>query len=114
MKGVTKEKIRMNIEVSSFNYLGICKWECHYPMQMLVNRCESPDKGAPPHRMNCIRTPSIACICLKAMTSHSILSSAEVPNQLPSMAAIRRLHPMLKSFFANPPFSSTWCESKRH
>jgi hypothetical protein len=24
-KGVTKEKIRMNIEVSSFNYLGICK-----------------------------------------------------------------------------------------
>lgn len=74
-------------------------------MQILTNRCDSADNGAPPHSINRIRPPSTSRIDLKTIASHNILSSPQAPNQLPSMAANRRLYTMLKSFFANPPFS---------
>ena len=77
-------------------------------MQILINRCVSPDKGAPPHSMNRIFPPSTERIFLKMTTSHSNLSNPQAPSQLPSIAANRRLYPILKSFFAKPPFSSTY------
>lgn len=76
-------------------------------MQMLINRCESADKGAPPHSMNRMPPPSTARILLKTRTSHNILSKPQAPSQLPSIADNRRLYAMLNRLFANPPFSST-------
>lgn len=76
-------------------------------MQMLMKRCVLPDKGAPPESMNRILPPRIDRILLKTTASHSIFSSPHAPRQLPSTALSRRLYPTLKSFFANPPFSST-------
>jgi hypothetical protein len=76
-------------------------------MQMLINRCESPDKGAPPHSMNRICPPIEVLILLKTRTSHNILSNPQAPSQLPSMADSRRLYAMLNRCFTNPPFSST-------
>jgi hypothetical protein len=68
----------------------------------------SLDKGAPPQRTNLTRPPSIARIGLKIRLSHIILSGAQDPNQLPSIAARFRLYAKSNSFFVTPPFSPTW------
>lgn len=87
------------------NFINL--WQNNYPMQMLINRCVSPDRGAPPQSIIRMFPPSTERIFLKMTTSQSNFSTPQAPSQLPSIAASRRLYAILKSFLAKPPFSST-------
>lgn len=88
-------------------------WQNSYPMQMLINCCVSPDRGAPPQSIIRMFPPSTERIFLKMTTSQSNLSTPQAPSQLPSIGASRRLYPILKSFLAKPTFSSTCNYNKK-
>lgn len=85
----------------------------HYPMQILMKCCESPDKGAPPQSINRSWPPSAVRICLKTMVSHINFSNPQAPSQLPFTAASRRLYAKWKRFFTRPPFCSTYIEYRK-
>jgi len=88
-------------------HMKISDVRLHYPMQILMKRCESGDRGAPPTSIKRMCPPSTARIFLKTRASHNIFSKPQAPNQLPSTAANRRLYAKSKRVFAIPPFSST-------
>jgi hypothetical protein len=59
----------------------------NYPKHIFINFYVSHDRGAPPQRTNLIRPPRMDRIGLNMMLAHNILSGAQYPNQLPSIAA---------------------------
>jgi hypothetical protein len=77
----------------------------NYPTHIFINLCVSRERGAPPQRTNLIRPPRMDGIGLNMMLAHNILSGAQDPNQLPSIAARFSLYAISNSFLVRPPMS---------